>query len=108
MGSSNSSVVEKCLEVAVGAWNIATPSTFAYQYLHVKPYNKDIPINPAAITYPSTSDQVAAIVKCAADNNLKVQARSGGHSYANYGMYYTTPQRIAPQFLTPDNRNRGR
>ncbi|KAF2463385.1 FAD-binding domain-containing protein, partial [Lindgomyces ingoldianus] len=57
-----------------------------YQLSHVKPYNLDIPITPAAVTYPMTVDHVAAIVKCAADNNLKVQARCGGHSYANYGI----------------------
>lgn len=86
MGNNNSSAVQKCLESAVGAKNFASASTVAYQLAHVKPYNLDIPVNPAAVTYPSTSEQVAAVVKCAVDNKLKVQPRSGGHSYANYGM----------------------
>ncbi|KAL2004892.1 hypothetical protein VTN00DRAFT_3165 [Thermoascus crustaceus] len=30
-------------------------------------------------------EQVAAIFKCAAEANYKVQAKSGGHSYGNYG-----------------------
>jgi hypothetical protein len=40
----------------------------------------------------SSSQQVADIVKCAAENGYPVQARSGGHSYGNYGeipkLYY--------------------
>lgn len=40
----------------------------------------------------SSSQQVADIVRCAADNEYPVQARSGGHSYGNYGgipkLYY--------------------
>jgi FAD/FMN-containing dehydrogenases len=33
----------------------------------------------------SSSQQVAAIVQCAAENGYPVQAKSGGHSYGNYG-----------------------
>lgn len=33
----------------------------------------------------SSSQQVAAIVQCAAENEYPVQAKSGGHSYGNYG-----------------------
>jgi FAD/FMN-containing dehydrogenase len=50
----------------------------------VKPYNWDIPVSPAAVTFPTTTDEVSKVVKCAADSVVKVQARSGGHSYANY------------------------
>lgn len=82
------STVENCLVPAVGNDKalIAGPSTIGFQLTHVKPYNLDIPVNPSAVTYPKTPEQVAAIVKCAVDNNLKVQPRSGGHSYANYGI----------------------
>jgi len=62
----------------------AFPSKIGYQLEDVRPYNLTIPVKPAAVTYPKTSGQVAAIVKIAADNGLKVQARCGGHSYANY------------------------
>jgi FAD/FMN-containing dehydrogenase len=51
----------------------------------VKPYNLGIPVDPAAVTYPTVPEQVQAIVKCASTWNMKVQARSGGHSYGNYG-----------------------
>ncbi|KAJ4296751.1 hypothetical protein N0V90_006799 [Kalmusia sp. IMI 367209] len=82
------SVVESCLKTAVGgnADLIASNSTVGYQIAHVKPYNLDIPVTPAAVTYPKTAEQVASIVKCAVDNSLKVQPRCGGHSYANYGI----------------------
>ncbi|KAF2261924.1 FAD-binding domain-containing protein [Lojkania enalia] len=88
MGNTNSSAVQKCLSGAVGGDSslLAYTDTPFYQLAHVKPYNLDIPIVPAAVTYPKTTDQVAAIVKCAVDNNLKVQPRCGGHSYANYGI----------------------
>ncbi|KAF2189833.1 Glucooligosaccharide oxidase [Zopfia rhizophila CBS 207.26] len=88
MGNTSSTAVQKCLTSAVGGntalW--AYKGTPLYQLNHVKPYNLDIPVTPAVVTYPQTVDHVAAIVKCAADNNLKVQPRSGGHSYGNYGL----------------------
>lgn len=40
---------------------------------------------PAAVTYPTSADEVAAVIKAAAANNLPVVARSGGHSYAGNG-----------------------
>jgi FAD/FMN-containing dehydrogenase len=87
MGNSHSTTIQKCLETALSNKKtlLATSSTLGYQHFHVKPYNLDIPVNPTAVTYPETAEQVAAIVKCAVDNALKVQPRSGGHSYANYG-----------------------
>ncbi|OQE95548.1 hypothetical protein PENNAL_c0002G04903 [Penicillium nalgiovense] len=52
----------------------------------VNRYNLNIPVTPAALAFPTSSQQVADIVKCAADNGYPVQARSGGHSYGNYGL----------------------
>lgn len=86
MGNSSSSPVQKCLENAIGKENVASKNTPFFQLSHVKPYNLDIPLTPAAITYPKTTDEIAAVVKCAVHNSLKVQPRSGGHSYANYGI----------------------
>lgn len=62
----------------------ALPGNPLYAIKDVKLYNLSIPVKPAAVTYPKTAQQVAAIIKCAVDAGLKVQARSGGHSYANY------------------------
>ncbi|KAH8743721.1 hypothetical protein BGZ57DRAFT_338891 [Hyaloscypha finlandica] len=86
MGSSQSSPLVSGIKAALG-WDeklFAFPSKFAYQLEDVRPYNLTIPVKPVAVTYPKTSAQVAAIVKVAADAGLKVQPRSGGHSYANY------------------------
>jgi FAD/FMN-containing dehydrogenase len=47
--------------------------------------NLNIPIAPAAVTYPSTAEEVAGVVRCAAKAGLKVQAKSGGHNWANFG-----------------------
>lgn len=57
-----------------------------YQALWVKPYNLAVDVSPAAVVRPSSSEEVAAVVRCAAESGVKVQARSGGHSYANFGM----------------------
>ena len=66
---------------------LAFPNKLFFQLEDAKPYNLDIPITPAAVTYPKTAEQVAAIIKYAREANFKVQARSGGHSYANYCIY---------------------
>ncbi|KAG8169114.1 hypothetical protein KVR01_001863 [Diaporthe batatas] len=57
-----------------------------YQSNWVKPYNLAVEVTPDAVIRPKSSEEVAAIVKCAADNDFKVQAKSGGHSYANFGL----------------------
>ncbi|OJD38903.1 glucooligosaccharide oxidase [Diplodia corticola] len=86
MGQNSSSPgLQSCLTTAVGgAANVAFPSDLLYQISDVKPYNLDISVTPAAVTYPDSAEQVAAIITCAAQYNHKVQARSGGHSYGNY------------------------
>jgi len=87
MGNTSSSVVDQCLATALGGNSpnqFATSKTPLWQLSHVHPWNLDVDVSPAAITYPRTAEQVAAVVKCAADNGLKVQPRSGGHSYQNF------------------------
>lgn len=87
MGQEHSAVLQDCLISAVGPGNLAFPSEPLYQLKHVKPYNLDIHVHPVAVTYPESNTEVAAIVQCAADNEVKVQARSGGHSYGNFGTF---------------------
>jgi len=48
------------------------------------PFNLRLVYEPAVITIPETPDHVSASVTCAAAAYLKVQAKSGGHSYASY------------------------
>lgn len=79
--------LKSCLEHAVNdSSRVAFPGGLFYQE-EVDRYNLNIPVTPAALTYPVSSQQVAAIVKCAADNDYPVQAKSGGHSYGNYGEF---------------------
>ncbi|KAJ5778171.1 hypothetical protein N7520_001417 [Penicillium odoratum] len=87
MGAAHSSVVHDCLLSAVGNNSnlLAFQGDFRFNS-EIPLYNLEFPVVPTAITYPETTEQVAAIVKCAAHHDLKVQARSGGHSYANYGL----------------------
>ncbi|KAJ5613711.1 FAD linked oxidase N-terminal [Penicillium herquei] len=82
-----SSTYETCLRDAVAeGGSVAFPDALLYQAVDVNRYNLNIPVTPAAVTFPTSSKQVASIVKCASDNGYPVQARSGGHSYGNYGL----------------------
>ncbi|KAI0597101.1 hypothetical protein F4775DRAFT_584510 [Biscogniauxia sp. FL1348] len=47
-------------------------------------YNLRLPVTPALVVLPTNTAQVSEAVLCAAKNGLKVQARSGGHSYASH------------------------
>ncbi|KAF2668898.1 FAD-binding domain-containing protein [Microthyrium microscopicum] len=52
--------------------------------LKTVPYNLAIPVHPLAVVYANSSEDVAAAVKCASKFGKSVQAKSGGHGYANY------------------------
>jgi FAD binding domain len=85
-----------CLLAALSANQSAlvTPGSSDYNS-SLTIYNLNLPIYPAAVTYPSSTEEVAAIVKCASEGNYKVQAKSGGHSYGNYGeilsIFHSSP-----------------
>ncbi|KAB5595882.1 Cannabidiolic acid synthase [Ceratobasidium theobromae] len=49
-------------------------------------FNRRFNYQPAAILYPSKIQDVQAGVQCGASNGIPVVARSGGHSYAAYGV----------------------
>jgi FAD/FMN-containing dehydrogenase len=84
MGNSQSIFGHACFLAAVS--NDASRVAFRGSLQLPPVYNLDIPVVPAAITYPKSTDEVADIVRCAVQHDYKVQARSGGHSYANHGM----------------------
>lgn len=63
-----------------------TLDAFSYQLDWVNRFNLAIDVTPDAVIRPNSADEVAAAVQCAADNGYKVQAKSGGHSYANFGL----------------------
>jgi hypothetical protein len=76
---------KSCLKAAAGgdSSRVAFPDIF-FDFLHVKRYNLYYNVKPAAVTYPLNANEVGALVKCGAQNNIKVQARSGGHSFGDY------------------------
>ncbi|KAK0461759.1 glucooligosaccharide oxidase [Desarmillaria tabescens] len=49
-------------------------------------YNLRFSFSPVAVTYPSTTEQVSAIVALGSSENLQVVARSGGHNYIANGL----------------------
>ncbi|CAK3968157.1 FAD-binding domain-containing [Lecanosticta acicola] len=61
------------------------PQDILYQVQDVKIYNLDYPVIPAAVVYPKTTQQTSDVVVCAREAGIPIQARSGGHSYCNYG-----------------------
>ncbi|KAI2613323.1 Glucooligosaccharide oxidase [Hypoxylon sp. NC1633] len=88
MGNSPSSPLADCLNsVCNGRDNcVAYPDNLLYQLSWVNRYNLDISVEPVAVTRPSNAQDVSDFIKCAVSNNVKVQPKSGGHSYANFGL----------------------
>lgn len=83
----STSALQQCIQGVAN--NRANFAAFAgsplYQIQWVKPYNLDVPVEPAAVVRPETAQDISDIIKCANANGVKVQAKSGGHSYQNYG-----------------------
>ncbi|KAL2860995.1 uncharacterized protein BJX67DRAFT_375679 [Aspergillus lucknowensis] len=89
MGNTTSVTAGRdCLISAPGgdAAHVAFQDQLLYQATAVDAYNLNLPVTPVAVTDPQSADEIAAVVKCASDYDYKVQARSGGHSFANYGL----------------------
>ena len=81
-------ILVQCLLAALGGDSnlVAFPTQANSSSNIIQPYNLDYLVLPAAVTFPETAQQVAAIVKCAVESGYKVQPKSGGHSYGNYGL----------------------
>ncbi|KAI3336303.1 Glucooligosaccharide oxidase [Xylariaceae sp. AK1471] len=88
MGQAPSTPLADCLNAVCNSRSdcVAFPNKPLYQFSWVDRYNLDIPVAPIAVTRPQTAQDVSGFVKCAATSNVKVQPKSGGHSYANYGL----------------------
>lgn len=86
---AQSAGIQACLEEAVSkdASRARFPSEPDYASKHVRPYNLNFQHTPAAVMYPNSSTEVAAIVNCASKNHVRVQARGGGHDLTNKGMF---------------------
>ncbi|TAQ90048.1 hypothetical protein B7494_g1626 [Chlorociboria aeruginascens] len=92
MGNSSSTSVAgtsigQCLARAVGGNPelVAFSDKAFYQLENVKRWNLQVEVTPIAVTYPETSAHIAEIIRCASAEGIKVQPKSGGHSYGNYG-----------------------
>ncbi|KAG5715383.1 hypothetical protein E4T56_gene8248 [Termitomyces sp. T112] len=49
-------------------------------------YNQRFSLKPAAVVYPGTPQEVSDVLKIGTSHNLKIVARSGGHSYIANGL----------------------
>lgn len=52
----------------------------------VAPYNPRLSYTPVAIAVPTGVEHIRAAVSCAAKAGVRVNAKSGGHSYASLGL----------------------
>jgi FAD/FMN-containing dehydrogenase len=72
-----------CLKTAKVPYAATNSNTFAFE---TDPYNERVQYTPAALALPLSAQHVQAAVSCAAKSNLRVSAKSGGHSYASFGL----------------------
>ncbi|KAK7054995.1 hypothetical protein VNI00_003458 [Paramarasmius palmivorus] len=49
-------------------------------------FNQRFVVHPAAIAFPASAEDVSELVKIGANNNVRVVARGGGHSYTANGL----------------------
>ena len=73
--------VADCLGAKDVPVSLISSSNFAQL---AQPFNLRLPYTPDVIILPTTTQHVSDAVVCAGTNNVKVQARSGGHSYASF------------------------
>ena len=62
-----------------------TPGTAEWE-LDAAPFNVRMPFQPLSIAVPTTIEHIQAAVLCGAKAGVKVTAKCGGHSYANFGF----------------------
>lgn len=75
--------VQGCLNTGNVPYRVQSSYDFS-QY--ASPYNTRLPYKPAVIVLPITTQHLSSAVVCAGQASLKVQAKSGGHSYASYSL----------------------
>ncbi|KAK3334062.1 hypothetical protein B0T19DRAFT_483984 [Cercophora scortea] len=80
---SSRAVLDDCLKAA----NVPSSAKNSNDWnADVKPFNQRLPYTPVAIIAATTVDHVQAAVSCAAKAGVKVNPKSGGHSYASFGL----------------------
>ncbi|KAJ5050874.1 uncharacterized protein L3040_002742 [Drepanopeziza brunnea f. sp. 'multigermtubi'] len=84
---SNPAVAQSPLQSCLAAASI--PSTFADSAdwaEDISPWQLRIRPTPAGVIKPTSVDQIAAALRCAAAAGVPVAAKNGGHSYGSYGV----------------------
>lgn len=76
---SKQTKVQDCLTTA----GIPGPANWTFT---TTPFNLRLPFTPAAVAVPTTLAQVQAAVKCGVQASLKINPKSGGHSYAAHSL----------------------
>ncbi|KAH7341046.1 hypothetical protein B0J17DRAFT_653852 [Rhizoctonia solani] len=75
-----------CLQKGSPSDAVLTPSSPGYNTSRLANINARISYLPTAIVFPNTAQDVQKYVKCGAASGVAVVGRSGGHSYASYGV----------------------
>ena len=76
-------LVVKCLSSNQVPQDIPGSAAFSQDII---PYNLRLNYTPVAFAIPTTVPQVQAAVGCAAQYGVKVNPKSGGHSYAAHSL----------------------
>ncbi|GAB1316404.1 hypothetical protein MFIFM68171_06614 [Madurella fahalii] len=78
----SNAALERCLTAKRVPFKVPCDSDWgAYNKTH----NIRLPVTPAVIVLPQNTRHISTAVVCASKSGVKVQAKSGGHSYGSYG-----------------------
>jgi len=75
--------IEECLTAAKVPFDAKNSNDWN---VDVAPFNTRLGYTPAAIAVPTTTAHVQGAVSCGVKLGLKINAKSGGHSYASFGL----------------------
>jgi hypothetical protein len=81
--STSSSRIVHCLSASKVPQDIPGSAAWTEDII---PYNTRLNYTPSAFAIPRTVPQVQAAVSCAAKLGIKVNPKSGGHSYASHSI----------------------
>lgn len=81
--AGTNSTVSQCLNGKDVPYRMTSDSDYAEL---IEPYNLALPYSPVVVVLAETQQNVQDAVLCAAENGIKVQAKSGGHSYASFNL----------------------
>lgn len=84
---SRTAASELSLQACLASKNVPTSLNSSSDWASlINPYNLRLKYTPTAVTLPTTPQHVSDSVLCAAGAGVKVQARSGGHSYGSFSI----------------------